>query len=192
MHALIVTANPNPKSLTHGVAQKIADSVLRTNQDHTVEIADLAAENFDPCYKIEDMHAFHGDAKSGSEILAEQHRVDRADALVLVHPIYWWSFPALLKGWIDRVFTHGWAYDDTSGDKIIKKLHDLKVHIVSIAGADVSTIARHGYYGAMKTQIHHGIFDYCGAPVETSELIFQSDPEICLRRADGIGTRIFP
>ena len=40
----------------------------------------------------------------------EQQRLDRADALVLVYPIYWWSFPAQLKGWIDRVFIQDWVH----------------------------------------------------------------------------------
>jgi putative NADPH-quinone reductase len=44
-----------------------------------------------------------------ADVLAEQARIDRADALVLVFPIYWWSLPGLLKGWIDRVFVNGWA-----------------------------------------------------------------------------------
>lgn len=191
MHALIIVANPNAKSLTHGVAEKIAGAVSLTDQDNTAEIADLAAEKFDPCYTEEDVHVLHAKANPTPDILAEQQRISRCDALVLVHPVYWWSFPALLKGWIDRVFTNGWAYDDTSGDKPIKKLYYLPVHIVSIAGADIRTYARHGYYGAMRTQINHGIFDYCGMPVKTSELMFQSDSDACLKIAHHIGLNMF-
>ncbi len=51
-------------------------------------------------------HAVHrGQASPPADVLAEQARIDRADTLVLVYPIYWWSMPALLKGWIDRVFS---------------------------------------------------------------------------------------
>jgi NAD(P)H dehydrogenase (quinone) len=77
----------------------------------------------------------------------------------------------LLKGWIDRVFTNGWAYDEDSNGKLHKKLGHLPVHLVAIGGADERTYARHGYFGAMKTQIDYGIFDYCGAPVVASELL---------------------
>ncbi|TQV82492.1 NAD(P)H-dependent oxidoreductase [Exilibacterium tricleocarpae] len=191
MHALIVVANPNPKSLTHSVAEQIADGVSLKAQGNTTEIADLAAEKFDPFYTVEDICVLHGKADPSPEVLAEQQRISRANALVLVHPVYWWSFPALLKGWIDRVFTNGWAYDDTSSDRLIKKLQYLPVHIISIAGADMRTYARHGYYGAMKTQINHGIFNYCGAPVKTSELMFQADADTCLRKAHDIGLKIF-
>ncbi|MES2901235.1 MAG: NAD(P)H-dependent oxidoreductase [Pseudomonadota bacterium] len=44
------------------------------------------------------------------DVPAEQARLERAAALVLVHPIQWYSMPALLKEWIDVVFKAGWAY----------------------------------------------------------------------------------
>lgn len=187
MHALIVTANPNAASLTHAVSKKIADTVSQSGPGHGAETADLAKEGFDPCFTSHDLSVLHGEADPLPEIIAEQQRIDRADALVLVHPVYWWSFPALLKGWIDRVFTNGWAYDDTSGNTVIHKLTHLSVHMVSIAGASMRTYAVHGYYGAMRTQINHGIFGYCGARVRTSALLFQSDPDACLNRAREIG-----
>jgi len=191
MHALIVVANPNPKSLTHGVAGQIADGICQNNPDNTVEIADLGAEKFDPSTTLDDIRVLHGQADPTPKIIAEQNRINRADALILVHPVYWWSFPALLKGWIDRVFTNGWAYDDTSSDRLVKMLRHLPVHIVSIAGSNMRTYARHGYYGAMKTQINHGIFEYCGAPVKTSELMFQSDADACLKTGHTVGLNIF-
>lgn len=191
MHALIVVAHPNPKSLTHSVASQIVKGISVANKDDTSELADLAAEGFDPCFTMQDISVSHGEAEPTPDIIAEQERINRADALVLVYPVYWWSFPALLKGWIDRVLINGWAYDDTSSDRLIKKMQHLPVHLVSIAGSNVQTYARHGYYGAMKTQINHGIFDYCGAPVLTSELLFQSDPDTCLKSGEIIGQKIF-
>ena len=86
------------------------------------------------------------------DVNAEQQRINRADALVLVYPIYWWSFPAQLKGWIDRVFTQGWAYDERDG-KLVKLLGHLPVHLIALGGADQRTYARYGYFGSMKTQI---------------------------------------
>ena len=191
MHALIVIAHPNPKSLTHSIASRIVKGISAADKDSTSEIADLAAEGFDPCFTAQDISVLHREADPTPDIIAEQERISRADALVLVYPVYWWSFPALLKGWIDRVFTNGWAYDDTSSDRLVKRMQHLPVHIVSIAGADMRTYARHGYYGAMKTQINHGIFDYCGAPVLTSELLFQSDPDVCLKSGEIIGQGLF-
>lgn len=169
MHALIVVAHPDSNSLTHKIADSVAEGV--TASGNSFEIADLAAEKFDPCFGKSDIAVNLHQATPDADVLAEQGRIDRADALVLVYPVYWWSMPGLLKGWIDRVFSNGWAYDEPSGGRLTKKLQRLNVHLVAIGGGSQRTYARHGYFGAMKTQIDHGIFDYCGATVVTSELL---------------------
>jgi NAD(P)H dehydrogenase (quinone) len=102
--------------------------------------------------------------------------------------------PGLLKGWIDRVFANGWAYDEGPDGKIVKKLRHLRVHLVAIGGADLRTYARHGYFGAMRTQIDHGIFDYCGALVGTSELLVPGETQTLHSHRDAayaIGRKLF-
>lgn len=171
MHALIVLAHPSPRSRTHAVATQLAQGVAAAG--HSAEIADLAAEGFDPRFTADDLAVHRERHVPAADVRTEQARIDRADALVLVYPVYWWSFPGLLKGWIDRVFCNGWAYDETPGSGVAKRLQHLPVYLVAIGGADLRTYARHGYFGAMKTQIDHGIFDYCGARVVRSELLVE-------------------
>ncbi|MGB3436020.1 NAD(P)H-dependent oxidoreductase [Achromobacter sp.] len=193
MHALIVVAHPDPASLTHAVAEQIAEGISASNSEHSFEVADLAAEGFDPRFTQPDTALAMGRGEPLAEVAAEHARLERADALVLVYPVYWWSFPGLLKGWIDRVFTQGWAYEDADG-KLVKKLQRLKVHLVALGGANQRTYARHGYFGAMKTQIDHGIFGYCGAQVLSSDLLLPSDagfPAAHLATAQAIGGKIF-
>lgn len=194
MHALIVIAHPDPKSLSHSVAAHVAEGVSLSDQGNTFEIADLTAEAFDPRFTAADLAVHRREAPPAAAVAAEQARIDRADALVLVYPVYWWSMPGLLKGWIDRVFANGWAFDFSPDAKLVKKLGDLQVHLVAIAGSDARTYARHGYGGAMKMQIDHGIFNYCGASVMTSELLLESetqDPTIHLDAARAIGRNLF-
>ncbi|MGV1870336.1 NAD(P)H-dependent oxidoreductase [Agrobacterium rosae] len=195
MHAIIVTSHPNPGSLTHAVAARIADGIAGSAGGHSCEFADLAAEAFDPRYTQDDIALMLGQAEPTEDVAAEHARLDRADALVIVYPVYWWSMPAQLKGWIDRVFTNGWAYSDSGDGRIIKKLERLKVHLVAIGGADMRTYARHGYFGAMRTQIDHGIFGYCGAKVLTSELMVTDNANDFAHHLDTaytLGSRIFP
>lgn len=170
MHALIVVSHPDSQSLTHAVAQAFAKGVTASGE-HSTEIADIAAEGFDPAFNQNDRSAYFLKAPLPSDIVREQARIDRADALVLVYPIYWWSFPGQLKGWIDRVFTNGWAYEETPDGKLVKRLGHLAVHLIGIGGADTGTYARHGYTQAMRTQIDHGIFDFCGARLVSSEFL---------------------
>lgn len=192
MHALIVVAHPDPKSLTHSVAHHLAEGV--SNSGHTFEIANLAAEGFDPRFTATDIALFRREAPPPADVAAEQARIDQANALVLVYPVYWWSMPGLLKGWIDRVFANGWAYDETLDGKIVKKLRHLRVHLIAIGGADLRTYARHGYFGAMRTQIDHGIFDYCGVRVGTSELLVPAETQNPRSHPDAayaIGRKLF-
>lgn len=173
MHALIVIAHHDPQSLTHSLAKKAAAGI--TAAGHTFEIADLAAEGFDPRYNAADHKVHRTRATPPADVLAEQARLDRADALVLVFPIFWWSMPALLKGWVDRVFVNGWAIDYSLETNVVKKLGHLQVHLLGVGGADEGVFERHGYANAMRTQIDHGIFDYCGAQVLTSELLLDAE-----------------
>ncbi|KAA0980521.1 NAD(P)H-dependent oxidoreductase [Pseudomonas sp. ANT_H12B] len=192
MHALIVVAHHDPRSLTHSLAAQIAEG-LSLDPENTFEIADLSAEGFEPRFSAADLAVHHREAPPPADVLAEQARIERADALVLVYPVYWWSMPALLKGWIDRVFSNGWAFD-FSADKLEKKLGHLRVHLIGVGGADAATYARHGYAEAMKTQIDHGIFEYCGARVLTSQLLLESetqDPAVHLEAARAIGRDLF-
>ncbi len=183
MHALIVVSHPDPQSLTHAVARAFAEGVAKSG-DHTTKIADLSAEGFQPAFNQADRFAYLLQGTLPSDILREQERIDRADALVLVYPVNWWSFPGLLKGWIDRVFSNGWAFSEASDGAIEKRLERLAVHLVGIGGADGGTYARHGYDKAMRTQIDHGIFDFCGARVMTSELLLDANAQAAASLVD--------
>lgn len=193
MHTLIVTSHPNPGALTHAVARHIAEGITSTAAGATAELADLSAEGFDPRFNQDDMQGHQRLAPFPADVLAEQARLDRTTALVLVFPVYWWSMPALMKGWIDRVFSNGWAYDDSSGQGVVKKLGHLSIHLVGLGGADQRTWHKRGYTDAMKTQIETGIFDYCGAPVLSSTLLLETDngdAQAHLQTAHALGQRI--
>lgn len=194
MHALIVVAHHDPVSLTHSVANQIAQGIDTVTTNHTFELADLVKERFDPRFTAED-HAVHRkEASPPADVAAEQARIDRADVLVLVYPVYWWSMPALMKGWIDRVFSNGWAFDFSLESSLVKKLSHLDVHLIGIGGADAATYTRHGYAEAMRTQIDHGIFNYCGANVASSQLLLDSETDgvdRALQAARELGQKLF-
>jgi NAD(P)H dehydrogenase (quinone) len=98
-------------------------------------------------------------------VLREQERVMRADALAFVFPVWWWSCPATTKGWIDRVWNHGWAYG-------ARKLPHKKALLIGTASSDAEAYAKRGYDAAMHTQLITGIMQYCGIPDARLELIY--------------------
>lgn len=129
------------------------------------------AEGFDPVFGPADHAAFTGAGALPDDVRAEQRRIDRADHLILVYPVHWWGMPAVLKGWIDRVFVAGWAFNEDAGGGIAKRLGRLKVSLLAIGGASAATYARRGYRRAMQVQIEAGILDFCGAPLAASTLV---------------------
>jgi len=109
MHILTVIDHPDPASLTHALALRFSDGAAQAG--HSVEMADLHAEGFDPRWTKSDAAQF-AEGCSPKDVDREQQRIARCDALCLVFPLYWYGMPAMTKGWIDRVWSWGWAYDD--------------------------------------------------------------------------------
>ncbi|MGZ0712643.1 NAD(P)H-dependent oxidoreductase (plasmid) [Coraliomargarita sp. W4R53] len=132
-------------------------------------------EGFDPRFGPADRDTYRGEAADPPETIQEQRRLDAADHLILVFPVYWWSMPALLKGWIDRVFVAVWAFviDPAGGTR--RNLGGLTVHLLAVAGDSADTYERHGYEQALRTQIEHGIVDYCGALRGSMVFVFESE-----------------
>jgi NAD(P)H dehydrogenase (quinone) len=116
------------------------------------------------------------------DVRREQARVDRAGALAFVFPVWWWSFPAVLKGWIDRVFSEGWAYSFTPGLSR-GRLKDRPTLLLGVAGSRESTYRKYGYGEAMRTQIDTGILGYCGLRDVTTRLFYdvEESPEVRAR-----------
>lgn len=120
MKALIVYAHPDANSLT-GSLKDLAVSALRAD-GHEVVVSDLYAmkwqsaadyTDFDGITGPDFMHASGTAYESGrlnADIRAEQQKLLDADLVVLLFPLWWFTVPAILKGWIDRVFTYGFAY----------------------------------------------------------------------------------
>lgn len=110
MFALLVLAHPGDASFSHAMAQ-VARNVLE-RQGHRVAVHDLYAERFNPVQPC-------GEAQNSasSDPLVEQHcsELAQADLILVFHPNWWGQPPAILKGWIDRVFRLGTAYDYPPG-----------------------------------------------------------------------------
>lgn len=158
MRTLIVTAHPDTESLTHHVAGRLRELL---GAEEAV-IAHLGQEDFDPRFTGGDRDHYLSRGRPDAAVAAEQERIDDATHLVLVFPVYWWSMPGLLKGWIDRVFIAGWAFDSDEEGRIVPGLQRLTMHLLPISGTAAESFARHGYAQSFSTQVEHGIIDFCG------------------------------
>ncbi|AFJ48903.1 NAD(P)H-dependent oxidoreductase [Shimwellia blattae] len=173
-NALIVTAHPVANSLSHSLAAGIA-GYLR-DQGTQVEVADLHAEAFSPAMSQTDLEVYHGNAGAlPADVLREQQRVERADMLVFVFPVYWWSVPGLLKGWFDRVLTLDWAYKMTEDGRVVGNLRQVPVRLIATAAGDPEGFDKHGYTQAIHTQVVEGVFHWCGLKDTKLDIFYQSD-----------------
>lgn len=143
----------------------------------SVDVLDLHAEGFDPRFTAED-HAHFWGGPIPSEIARAHERVNRADRLAFIFPVYWWGMPALMKGWIERVFTVGWAYqfgnsvEDRGKGAKSSLLGNKPTVLIGIAGSKQGTYEKYGYDEAMRTQMDVGTFAYCGIRDVESHLIY--------------------
>ena len=107
MKVLIVYAHPSPQSFNHAILESFTKGLGEAG--HTYEVVDLYAINFNPCLSGEDFAMFM-EGKTPDDIRAQQEKVSQADGIVFIHPSWWSGPPAILKGWIDRVLSMGFAY----------------------------------------------------------------------------------
>lgn len=184
MNILLVFCHPRRRSLTGAVADAFAEGAEAVG--HDVEFADLYGEGFDPRLHEADEPDWDIDDKRYTEaVYAEMRRMDRNDAIVLVFPVWWWSMPAMLKGWIDRVWNLGFAY----GPKSLAHAHGLAI---GVAAASAQAFAKRGYDQAFSTQIVAGIMNYCGIDRAHSEILHDSTDDddtrkLLLSRARELG-----
>ncbi|WP_047685783.1 NAD(P)H-dependent oxidoreductase [Xenorhabdus indica] len=107
MKHMIIYAHPNPKSFNFAIKEKIISEIVKKGEEYS--FISLYDEKFNPILDSPDFEALHR-----GEILADvaksQAMVKEADHLIFIYPIWWFGQPAILKGWIDRVFSNGFAY----------------------------------------------------------------------------------
>jgi NAD(P)H dehydrogenase (quinone) len=167
MDILLVVAHPRPLSLSHAAARAFADGAA--TQGHRIDWADLSAEGFDPVLREADEPDWDNPARVYSpQVQAELARISRNQATVMVFPVWWWSMPALLKGWIDRVWNYGCAYGGGA-----RYPHD-KVAMLALAGGSAASFAKRGYDAAMLTQLETGILRYCGVTDPRLHMLYDS------------------
>jgi NAD(P)H dehydrogenase (quinone) len=118
MHCLVVKAHPLSESLCSEMTFRIV-KLLQTS-GHEVALEDLYADQFDANMTQGERSSYYAGPYNTQCVQAQLERLLRAEAIVLVFPTWWFSCPAILKGWFDRVWGPGVAYDHASGYGPIK------------------------------------------------------------------------
>ena len=198
MNVFIVYAHPEPRSL-NGALKDLAVETL-TGLGHTVEVSDLYAmgwkaqadgadflDRADPgrlSYARESGHAFAAGTQT-PDVTAEQEKLLWSDAVILQFPLWWFSMPAILKGWVDRVYAYGFAYGvgqhegERWGDRYGEgKLAGRRALLSVTMGGRAPHYSTRGVNGRLDDvlfPIQHGILFYPGMAVLPPHTVFQAN-----------------
>jgi putative NADPH-quinone reductase len=112
MNILVILGHPRAGSLNHALAEAACEGLRQ--EGHEVVFHDLCAEKFDPALSGREIPK---GVEADAVVEAHVRELENADGIVIVHPNWWGMPPAVLKGWIDRVFRPGRAYEFAEGDK---------------------------------------------------------------------------
>jgi len=198
MNILLVHAHPEARSLNGTLARFMREHLEAAG--HTVQVSDLHAMRWKATLDADDFPARDratpfrpaGDSQqayaSGQQtrdVAAEQAKLLWADTVILQFPMWWFSMPAILKGWVDRVYAYGFAYgvgehsERRWGDRYGEgTLAGKRAMLVVTAGGWASHYAPRGINGPIDDllfPIQHGILYYPGFTVLPPFVVYRSD-----------------
>lgn len=191
MNVLIVFAHPEAKSF-NGALKDIAVETL-TSAGHEVQVSDLYRMGWKSQLDADDIPGervnaafFHApveqqqmEATTGAtpDVRAEQEKMAWCDLMIFQFPLWWFGMPAILKGWVDRTFTRGFAYK--SGRKYDQGIFKgRRAMICATTGTASSLYQPDGVDGDINHifwPIHNGIFHYAGFDVLPPFMAWMAD-----------------
>jgi len=171
MKNLIIYAHPNLGSLNHFFKQTILETLQESGEE--IEVRDLYEINFNPVLSLNDMNGQRM-GKVAPEVHTEQDFITWADRIIFVYPIWWTGMPAIMKGYIDRVFSYGFAYRYDNG---VQKglLTGKKTVIVNSHGKSNAEYEASGMDKALALTSDTGIFTYCGLDIQAHYYFDKAD-----------------
>jgi NAD(P)H dehydrogenase (quinone) len=216
MNVLLVFAHPEPNSLNGSLKDFAVQRLEATG--HTVQVSDLYAMKWKASVDADDNTAPQADARfdpsedscrafengtQSEDIALEQEKLLWADAVILQFPLWWYSMPAILKGWVDRVYAYGFAYgvgehsDARWGDRFGQgTLAGKRAMLVTSAGGWESHYGPRGINGPIDDllfPINHGILYYPGFDVLPPFVIYRTgrtDEERYAKICAALGKRL--
>lgn len=118
MRVLVVFAHPLEESFGRAVYRRLVESL--ESAGHEVQGLDLYRLGFDPVLSAEERRDYHAPGRNERRVAGELDRIRWAEGLVFVYPTWWYSLPAMLKGWIDRVWVPHATFDLPAGLRPIR------------------------------------------------------------------------
>jgi NAD(P)H dehydrogenase (quinone) len=162
MQHLLVVAHPDEHSFTMGLAHAYADELNRLG--HSRLTCDLYRMEFNPVLSAHEMRSAPTGVAVRPDVAQAQDDIRAADVLTVFYPLWWLSMPAILKGFIDRVFARGFAYEAENGN-VRGLLTGKHAVLVTCSGAPLPALVERGRWNAVHVLQDTHIFRSAGFEV---------------------------
>lgn len=167
--ALIVVSHHRRDSLTAAVADRAAKRL--SSAGYRVDLLNLHGEDFDPRNSLADEPDYDDRDKVYSDVVHDHiRRIYAAELIIPVFPVWWFGLPALLKGWVDRVWNYGLTYGRSDSRLTGKRM--LWVGLAAVTEQDPNAdLVR----GLLDGPLRRGISQFCGISDAQGVALFDSE-----------------
>ena len=167
MKTLIVFYHPYEGSYCNAILNAVKSGLVKSAQPH--KVINLGKEDFDPVMRAKDLGAFvnmgRGDESAAeyldTMVLRYKKKLEWAERLVMIFPIWWMTMPAMMKGFVDKVIFPGIAYDMVDGS-LKTRLHSLKQVTVITTMNTPADIYRERFDNSLEGSLIKGTFNQIG------------------------------
>jgi NAD(P)H dehydrogenase (quinone) len=166
MKVLIIVAHHRPNSLTGQIKENFEKGLKEAG--HESDTLDLHKIGWNPVLAEEDEPDYSNrDAQVYSEEVKQEHaRILQYDAIAFAFPTYWWGMPAILKGYLDRVFNYNFAY----GSKNLIKDKIKKLLWLTLMASDATRVYdSHRFNDVLDYVYNVGVGEFC--QIESSKVV---------------------
>jgi putative NADPH-quinone reductase len=165
--ALVLFAHPCPESFSAALHREVVDTL--EGRGWQVDDCDLNAEGFSPVLTVDERRGYHDTAANIGPVREYVERLRAAEALVMVFPVWNFGYPAILKGFLDRVLTPGFAFRHVTHDRWDQLLSGRTVDLMTTMDTPPLwyrwVIGRPGH-----NQMRKSVLGFCGVkPVKVSQ-----------------------
>ena len=159
MRIFVVLVHPKADSFNAALCAALCDGLR--DAGHEADVADLYAEGFDPVLRGPELTP-PGIGRLPRDVTDYQRRILRAHALAFVYPVWWFGTPAMLKGFVDRVFREDFAFCFTAGGRVRGLLLHEKALVICTTGVTESRYRQFHYGRPMERAFDAWTLRGCG------------------------------
>ena len=162
MKHVVIVAHPNPESFNLEVARTYCKAARE--RGHEPLVRDLYRMNFDPRLRAGEIPGVEGFTPA-PDIVIEREMVRDAEVFAFVYPLWFYAPPAMIKGYIERVFSMGFGFGGIQGGGNTPKLRGRKMITFSSSGSPLEWVKQEGAWVAIRRLFDQHVSEVCGLTV---------------------------